>query len=163
VKVFFTILATNSHCQSWPGQSAQGNKNRSFHQFLLFSEEIVVPSTSSQATVLPVRKGANVQQSTVQERIRHNPKFARLVAKRTRLAIVLSLTVLVPYYAFMMVTAFKPALLALPISEGSIITIGWPIGALIIVGSWLTTAVYIRRANGEFDTLNQEILEEAAQ
>jgi uncharacterized membrane protein (DUF485 family) len=104
-----------------------------------------------------------MQTNTIQARIRQNPKFARLVAQRTRLAIVLSLTVLVPYYIFMMVTAFRPALLAIPLSEGSVVTIGWPIGALIIIGSWLTTAVYIRRANGEFDRLNQEILAEAAQ
>lgn len=100
---------------------------------------------------------------TIQTRIRQNPKFAEMVSKRTRLALRLSLIVLLPYYSFMMVTAFKPALLAQPISEGSIITVGWPIGALIIVGSWLTTAVYIRRANGEFDKLNKEILAEAGQ
>jgi uncharacterized membrane protein (DUF485 family) len=104
-----------------------------------------------------------MHQPTIQTRIRDNPKFAEMVFKRTRLAMLLSLIVLVPYYAFMMVTAFKPALLATPISEGSIITIGWPIGAAIIIGSWLTTAVYIRRANGEFDRLNQEILAEAGQ
>ncbi len=100
-------------------------------------------------------------QSTVHARIRQNPKFAELVAKRTRLAIVLSLIVLVPYYTFMMITAFNPALLAQPISEGSIITIGWPIGAVMLIGFWLTTAVYIYRANGEFDNLNKEIIQEA--
>ena len=104
-----------------------------------------------------------MHQPTVQARIRQNPKFAELVSKRTRLAIVLSLFVLAPYYTFMMITAFNPALLAQPISEGSIITIGWPVGAAIIIGSWLTTAVYVRRANGEFDKLNKEILHEACQ
>jgi uncharacterized membrane protein (DUF485 family) len=102
-------------------------------------------------------------QPTIQARIRKNPKFAEMVSKRSRLALILSLIVLVPYYAFMMITAFNPKLLALPISEGSIITIGWPIGAVIIVGAWLTTAVYISRANGEFDKLNKEILDEASQ
>lgn len=101
-------------------------------------------------------------QSTIQTRIRQNPKFAEMVSKRTRLAILLSLIVLVPYYTFMMITAFNPALLARPISEGSIVTIGWPVGAILIIGSWLTTAVYIRRANGEFDQLNKEILDEAS-
>ena len=104
-----------------------------------------------------------MHQPTVQARIRQNPKFAELVSKRTRLAIVLSIIVLVPYYTFMMITAFNPALLAQPISDGSIITIGWPVGAAIIIGSWLTTAVYVRRANGEFDKLNKEILHEACQ
>lgn len=122
-----------------------------------------MPSTIKNTTIMPVRGGAGAAPSTIQARIRRNPKFAELVAKRTRLAIVLSLIVLVPYYAFMMVTAFKPALLAQPIHAGSIITVGWPIGALIIIGAWLTTAVYIRRANGEFDQLNAEILAEAAQ
>jgi len=75
----------------------------------------------------------------------------------------ISIIVLVPYYTFMMITAFNPALLAQPISEGSITTIGWPVGAAIIIGAWLTTAVYIRRANGEFDKLNKEILHEACQ
>lgn len=103
-----------------------------------------------------------MHQSTIQTRIRQNPKFAEMVSKRTRLAILLSLIVLVPYYTFMMITAFNPALLAQPISEGSIVTIGWPVGAILIIGSWLTTAVYIRRANGEFDELNKEILDEAS-
>lgn len=101
-------------------------------------------------------------QSTVHTRIRKNPKFAEMVSKRTRLAILLSLIVLVPYYTFMMITAFSPALLAQPISEGSIVTIGWPVGAIMVIGSWLTTAIYIRRANGEFDKLNKEILDEAS-
>ncbi len=102
-----------------------------------------------------------MSKSTVQERIRSNPKFAEMVGKRTRFAIILSLVVLVPYYTFMMITAFNPALLAQPISDGSIITIGWPVGVILVVGSWLTTGIYIRRANGEFDTLNEQILKES--
>ncbi len=99
--------------------------------------------------------------NSIQAKIRANPKFAEMVSKRTRFAIILSITVLVPYYTFMMVTAFNPALLAQPLGEGNIITLGWPIGVLLIVGSWLTTGIYIRRANGEFDTLNEQILKEA--
>ena len=102
-----------------------------------------------------------MSQNSIQARIRKNPKFAELVGKRTRFAIILSLIVLVPYYTFMMITAFNPALLAQPISEGSIITLGWPIGVILVVGSWLTTGIYISRANGEFDTLNEQILKES--
>ncbi|MGV0951965.1 MAG: DUF485 domain-containing protein [Azonexus sp.] len=102
-----------------------------------------------------------MSQNSIQARIRSNPKFAEMVGKRTRFAIVLSLIVLVPYYTFMMITAFNPALLAQPISEGSIITLGWPIGVILVVGSWLTTGIYISRANGEFDTLNEQILKES--
>jgi len=103
-----------------------------------------------------------MSQNTVQARIRANPKFAEMVGKRTRFAIILSLIVLVPYYSFMMITAFNPALLAQPIAEGSIITLGWPVGVVLVIGSWLTTGIYIRRANGEFDSLNEQILKESA-
>jgi uncharacterized membrane protein (DUF485 family) len=102
-----------------------------------------------------------MSKDSIQARIRSNPKFAEMVSKRTRFAIILSLTVLVPYYTFMMITAFNPALLAQPISDSSIITVGWPIGAILVIGSWLTTGIYIRRANGEFDSLNEQILKEA--
>lgn len=102
-----------------------------------------------------------MSQNTIQTKIRGNPKFAELVGKRTRFAIILSLIVLVPYYSFMMITAFNPALLATPLGDGGVMTIGWPIGAVMIIGSWILTGIYIRRANGEFDELTQKILAEA--
>jgi len=98
---------------------------------------------------------------TVQQRIRQNPKFAELVARRTRFALILSLFVLIPYYSFMMIVAFNPSLLHSTLGEGSATTIAWPLGAAMVVGCWLLTGIYIRRANGEFDQLNQEILKEA--
>ena len=82
---------------------------------------------------------------------------------RTRFALVLSLLVLVPYYSFMMIVAFNPGLLHRTLGEGVVATIAWPIGVALVVGSWLLTGVYIRRANGEFDQLNQEILKESEQ
>lgn len=100
--------------------------------------------------------------TTVQQRIRQNPKFAELVARRTRFALVLSLLVLVPYYSFMMIVAFNPSVLHQTFGDG-VTTIAWPLGALLVIGSWLLTGVYIRRANGEFDELTQDVLKETAQ
>lgn len=93
-------------------------------------------------------------------RIRQNPKFAAMVSRRTRFALLLSMLVLVPYYSFMMVIAFQPDLLRQTMGEG-IATIGWPIGVVLVVGSWLLTGVYVRRANGEFDRMNEEVLKES--
>lgn len=98
---------------------------------------------------------------SIQEKIWADPRFAEMVSKRTRFAILLSLVVLVPYYSFMMVSALAPTFFASTISENSVITIGWPIAALIVIGAWLLTGVYIQRANGEFDAMNEEILREA--
>jgi uncharacterized membrane protein (DUF485 family) len=102
-----------------------------------------------------------MSQPNIQARIRSNPRFAELVGKRTRFAIILSLVVLVPYYSFMFLISTQPQLFATKIGDGSVLTIGWPIAALIIIGGWLLTGVYISRANGEFDSITQEILKEA--
>ena len=102
-----------------------------------------------------------MSQENIYAKIRSNPKFAELVGKRTRFAIILSLIVLLPYYSYMLVVSLQPQLLASKVSDGSVITIGWPLAALIVIGGWLLTGVYVSRANGEFDRLNEEILKEA--
>ena len=102
-----------------------------------------------------------MSQSNIHAKIRSNPKFAELVGKRTRFAIALSLIVLVPYYSYMLLVSLQPQLFAGKISDGSVITIGWPIAAAIVVIGWLLTGVYVSRANGEFDRLNEEVLKEA--
>ena len=99
--------------------------------------------------------------NNINAKIWSNPKFAELVGKRTRFAIILSLIVLLPYYSYMLVVSLQPQLLASKVSDGSVITIGWPLAALIVIGGWLLTGVYVSRANGEFDRLNEEILKEA--
>lgn len=99
--------------------------------------------------------------TAVYQKIRSNPRFAELVSKRSRFAWTLSAVVLVLYFAFIMVVAFNPRLLAVPLSPG--LTTSWaiPIGVGIVVLFWLLTAYYVRRANRDFDTMNAEILKEA--
>jgi uncharacterized membrane protein (DUF485 family) len=101
--------------------------------------------------------------ASIYQRVRENPKFQMLIQRRGRLALVLSAIVLVSYYAFMMVVAFAPDLLRAPLSEGSTLTIGVPVGAAIIVVSWLLTGVYSHFANGPFDKLNNDIVRESHQ
>ena len=98
---------------------------------------------------------------SIQEKIRANPKFAELVGKRTRFAIILSLVVLVPYYTFMFLVSTQPQIFAAKLGETGPITIGWPVAALFIIGGWLLTGVYVSRANGEFDSITEEVLKEA--
>ena len=99
--------------------------------------------------------------TAVYERIRKNPKFDELVTKRSRFAWTLPVVVLGIYFAFIMVGAFNPTLLATPIWEGGTATIAWPIGAGMILLFWLMTGLYIRRANSEFDDINSEIIKGA--
>jgi len=95
--------------------------------------------------------------SETYERIRQNPKFHDLVRRRGRLALTLSAIVLGAYYSFMMVVAFAPEWLRIPLSEGSALTVGAPAGAAIIIVSWLLTGLYSHFANGPFEKILNDL------
>jgi cation/acetate symporter len=95
------------------------------------------------------------------ERMRSNPKFRHLVRTRGRFAWTLAITVLAVFYGFVMLVAFQPGLLGQPVREGSALTLGVAFGLFIFVSFWALTALYVRRANGEFDVLTEEIVKEA--
>lgn len=92
--------------------------------------------------------------------VRDNPKFKHLTRQRARLAWSLSGVVLAIYYSFIMVVAFVPAWLHLPLYDGTHLSLGMPIGVAIILSSWLLTAWYVHRANTHFDVLSSQILQE---
>ena len=99
--------------------------------------------------------------SSVYAHIKRNPLFADLVARRTRFATVLSLVVVVLYYGFVLTVAFNPGLIGARVAEGSVLTIGVAVGVCMFVFFWLLTALYVRRANTEFDALNAQIVHQA--
>ncbi|AFN77370.1 DUF485 domain-containing protein [Stutzerimonas nitrititolerans] len=97
------------------------------------------------------------------QQIYDNPRFQELVAKRGRFAWLLSVVMLGAYLAFILLIAFDPHVLGVPLSSATVITWGIPLGLGIIVLAFVLTGIYVRRANGEFDRLNQEILNEVQQ
>jgi len=99
--------------------------------------------------------------SEMYKHMRANPKFQELVAKRGRFAWTMSFIVLAMFYGFFLLVAFKPAILGRPVRAGSMLTIGVAIEFFMFVFFWVTTAVYVRRANGEFDALTEEIIKDA--
>ncbi|WP_265947063.1 DUF485 domain-containing protein [Dechloromonas sp. A34] len=99
--------------------------------------------------------------SAMYERMRANPKFQDLVSRRGRFAWILAFIVLTMFYGFVMVVAFNPASLGQPVSEGSMLTVGVAVEFFMFVFFWVLTAVYVKRANTEFDALTQEIVKEA--
>ncbi|MEE9356638.1 MAG: DUF485 domain-containing protein [Methylococcaceae bacterium] len=95
------------------------------------------------------------------EHVKNNPKFHQLVAKRSRLAWGLSSIILLIYFSFILLIAFAPGFLGQPISGTSLITIGIPMGIFIILMAFILTGIYVRKANKDFDRINQEIIDEA--
>jgi uncharacterized membrane protein (DUF485 family) len=95
-------------------------------------------------------------------KIQNNPKYHQLVKQRNFLALTLSILVLVIYYGFILMVAFAKDFLTQPLYAGSVIPIGIPIGAGVIVASIMLTAIYVYRANTTFDPLIQQIIEESS-
>lgn len=99
--------------------------------------------------------------SAVYERIRKNPRFDQLVQARSKLSWSLSATVLVLFYGMILVIAFNPTVMGMRFSEGSMITLGPVVILLMFVLFWGLTALYVKRANSEFDDLTRQIVQDA--
>ena len=99
-------------------------------------------------------------QDPVVARIEANPKYQALKRKRGGFGWLLTLLMLVVYYGFIGLIAFDKEFLAKPIGAG-VTTLGIPIAFGVIVFTIAITGLYVRRANGEYDRLTAEILEDA--
>ena len=94
------------------------------------------------------------------DKILRDPKYQELQTKRNRLAVILTILMLVVYYGYIALIAFDKEFLAQPIGAG-VTSLGIPIGLGVIIFTIVITGIYVRRANGEFDTLTKEILKDA--
>lgn len=100
-----------------------------------------------------------MQQDLV-HKVKSNPKYHELVSSRSKFAWIMSVLMLVIYYAFILTIAFNKSLMATPLGQNSTMTIGIPIGLAVIISAFVLTGIYIRRANAVFDKLTREIKEE---
>mgnify|MGYP002267124121 CR=1 FL=1 len=89
--------------------------------------------------------------------IKHDPDYIKLLSKRKKLTIKLSLAMLIVYFSFILSIAFNPSFLATKISSESVITIGLTIGIFVILFAFALTGIYTLRANKEFDSLTNKI------
>lgn len=77
-------------------------------------------------------------------------EIRELARRRWRMAISLTIAMIVLYFGFIALIAFNKPLLARKITEG--LSLGILLGALVIVASWLLTWFYVRWANTRYDT-----------
>lgn len=64
------------------------------------------------------------------------------------------------YAGFILLIAYNKEFLGTSLS-GGVTTVGFPIGVGVILSAIVLTGIYVRRANGEFDELNRQIIEES--
>ena len=106
--------------------------------------------------VVCIYKRKLIMEDELAKRIASHPKYQELKAKRTSFGWWLTIAMLVVYYGFILLVAFNKPLLASRIGSG-VMTLGMPIGLGVIVFTIIITAIYVRRANSEFDKLSEEI------
>ena len=92
----------------------------------------------------------------VVERIKRHPKYEQLARTRSSYGWMLTALMMLAYYGFILLVAFKKEWLSARMGEG-VTTWGIPIGVFVIVFTVVITGIYVRRANGEFDELTADI------
>ena len=76
---------------------------------------------------------------------------------RWRIALALTVGVVVIYFGFILLIAYRRDVLATRLAPG--LSLGILLGALVIVASWLLTWFYVRWANSVYDTELERIRE----
>ena len=79
-----------------------------------------------------------------------DPQFRDLVRRKQKLSLTLTLIIFVVYFGYMGLMAFAPETLAAPAGAA---TLGIPVGIGIIIFGWILTGVYVKWANGAYDTM----------
>jgi uncharacterized membrane protein (DUF485 family) len=72
-----------------------------------------------------------------------------VAAARWRIAISLTIAMMVAYFGFILLVAFNKPLLATLVAPG--LSLGMLLGALVIVVAWALTWIYIAWANAHYD------------
>lgn len=101
-----------------------------------------------------------MNENPVYQRIENSVHFRELVEKRQRFAFLLSILMLIIYVGFILLIAFAPHWLGTPLHAGTTVTRGIPIGIGVILISFVLTAIYVWRANSEFERLTRAVLSE---
>lgn len=95
------------------------------------------------------------------EAIAANPLYQQLRRTRNRLAVFLTLLVFIGYFGFIGLVAFNKQLLAQPLADGQVTTVGFAIALGLMLLSFITTAWYVHVANTKFDAMTRKIVEGA--
>lgn len=99
--------------------------------------------------------------ATLQATILADPRYAVLVRDRQRFSWLLTAITVLVYSSFISLIAFDKPLMAQPVGGGTI-SLAVILGAAMLIGTIAICAVYVMRANGEFDRRLSDILASGA-
>lgn len=91
----------------------------------------------------------------------HDAALKRLAGTRWRIAILLTVAMLIVYFGFIALTALGKGLMGTQIGSG--LSVGIVLGAVVIVAAFALTGIYVRWANAHYDPelrqIRREVLE----
>lgn len=89
--------------------------------------------------------------------IRALPEYQALIKAKSRIGWLLSLSVIIVYFALILTIAFAPASLGAPIGSG-VTSIGIVLGLGVIFFCFLVTGYYVHYANTKIEPLSKALL-----
>lgn len=111
-----------------------------------------------QAAPYPANLGlAEIDPPVVPHPMLSQPRFEHLQRARRRFSWSLTAAMLLVYFGFILTLAFRPDLLALPLTPGQPMSIGIPIGFGMFAFTFALVAVYVHRSNTVYDKMIAEI------
>lgn len=94
------------------------------------------------------------------ERIMAHPVFKQMEAKKSRLGLIFTVLTLLMYFSYIIAIGTNPTFFGTPVAPGRVTTWGIYWGLFVIFFSIIITAIYVYKANGEFDDLTKKMLAE---
>jgi uncharacterized membrane protein (DUF485 family) len=83
------------------------------------------------------------------KRLLASREFHRLVVGRWRISLALTACLFVLYYGYILLIALNKSVVTMRIA--GTVPLGIPLGAAVIAGSWVLTALYVVWANRRYD------------
>lgn len=86
---------------------------------------------------------------TTKQRLLDSPAFRHLVRARWRVSLALTVCLFALYYGYILLIATNKPFVSRRLDD--VTPIGIPLGAAVILGSWVLTAIYVVWANRRYD------------
>jgi uncharacterized membrane protein (DUF485 family) len=80
-----------------------------------------------------------------------------LAARRLRVALILTIAMLVVYFTFILLIAFDKSLLGEMITDG--LSLGILLGVIVVLATWVLTWIYVGWANRRYEPAARELRE----
>jgi uncharacterized membrane protein (DUF485 family) len=91
--------------------------------------------------------------------VERSPEFQALVARKRRFVLGATIFFLVYYSAFILLCGYEPGFMGESVYEG--LTVGYVLALTQFVMVWVLGFWYLRKADREFEPLEQKVIEEA--